>query len=647
MTADAKPRAPQLPDELQAWLTQGWLRGTDGALAALLAEEGGETDLTVLLLTALVSRQVGDGHTRLDLAALLDKPASLWPEPPKRSASEPAETQRSAATTPPEWLAHRSLDQLCAALADSAVVAVATETTEPPVDSESGNTPLVLVGHHLYLRRYWSNEQTIQSSLRHRLETPKTTVPGLGPLLDTLFPREDKNPDWQRVACALASRSPFTLITGGPGTGKTRTVLRLLALLQAQRLDTDPDEPLRIRLAAPTGKAAARLSESISGEIDALPLPESVRAAIPREVTTLHRLLSPRPGSRLFRHDRHNPLHADLVVVDEASMIDQELTARLLDALRPETRLVLLGDKDQLASVEAGAVLGELCEGADSGQYTAETVAWVSEHSGDNISAWQAGGTPLLQHIVKLRESRRFRGDGGIGAFAEAVRTGDFNKANALLDSDKPGIARLTLNASNAPALDQACAQGYRHYLEILHSTRPIGDDWEGTHGWAQAVLEALARFQVLAAVRQGPLGVGQLNRRIARQLKHDGWIERDHGWFEGRPVMVTRNDYESGLRNGDVGICLNTRLPGEAEPRLRVAFELPGYGIRLFLPSRLEAIESVFAMTVHKSQGSEFREVLVVLPQPGLSQSGRELLYTAVTRARERSVIAAPPLDK
>jgi DNA helicase/exodeoxyribonuclease V, alpha subunit (EC 3.1.11.5) len=247
----------------------------------------------------------------------------------------------------------------------------------------------VLVGHHLYLRRYWSNEQTIQSSLRHRLKTPKTTVPGLGLLLDTLFPREDKNPDWQRVACALASRSPFTLITGGPGTGKTRTVLRLLALLQAQRLDTDPDEPLRIRLAAPTGKAAARLSESISGEIDALPLPESVRAAIPREVTTLHRLLSPRPGSRLFRHDRHNPLHADLVVVDEASMIDQELTARLLDALRPETRLVLLGDKDQLASVEAGAVLGELCEGADSGQYTAETVAWVSEHSGDDISAWQ------------------------------------------------------------------------------------------------------------------------------------------------------------------------------------------------------------------------------------------------------------------
>ena len=644
MIAEAMLRAPRLPDELQAWLAQGWLRGTDGALAALLAEDGGETDLTVLLLSALVSRQVGDGHTRLDLAALLDNPASFWPEPPDLSVSEPVGAQRSGAMTPPQWLQQRSLEQLCASLEKSAVVEVVTDTADAAVDSELGDTPLVLAGHRLYLRRYWTNEQIIQRSLRQRLDTPVVTVPGLGPLLDTLFPREDKKPDWQRVACALASRSPFTLITGGPGTGKTRTVLRLLGLLQAQRLDTDPQAPLRIRLAAPTGKAAARLSESISGEIDALPLPEPVRAAIPREVSTLHRLLGPRPGSRRFRHDRHNPLHADLVVVDEASMIDQELTARLLDALRPETRLVLLGDKDQLASVEAGAVLGELCEGADAGHYTADTVAWVNENSGDDISAWQGNGTPLQQQIVKLRESRRFRGDGGIGAFAEAVRTGDFRQADALLDGDDPGIGRLALSASDAPALEQACARGYRHYLQTLRATRPAGDDWEATRVWARGVLQALAQYQVLAAVRQGPLGVVQLNPRIARQLKHEGLIERDHGWFEGRPVMVTRNDYELGLMNGDVGICLNTRLPGEAEPRLRVAFELPDPGIRLFLPSRLEAVESVFAMTVHKSQGSEFQEVLVVLPQPGLGQSGRELLYTAVTRARERSVIAAPP---
>ena len=643
MTADeAMLRAPRLPDELQAWLTQGWLRGTDGALAALLAEEGGETDLTVLLLAALVSRQVGEGHTRLDLATLLANPAAFWPEPPELTASVTLATE-SAALTPPQWLAGLSLERACAALAASPVVEAVAGTADAP--AESANTPLVLAGDRLYLRRYWTNEQIIQQSLQRRLTAPEAEVPGLGPRLDTLFPREGKNPDWQRVACALASRSPFTLITGGPGTGKTRTVLRLLGLLQAQRLDTDPDQPLRIRLAAPTGKAAARLSESISGEINALPLPESVRAAIPREVTTLHRLLGPRPGSRLFRHDRHNPLHADLVVVDEASMIDQELTARLLDALRPETRLVLVGDKDQLASVEAGAVLGELCEGADAGNYTADTVTWVSENSGDDISAWQANGTPLQQHIVKLRESRRFRGEGGIGAFAEAVRTGQFRQANALLDSEDPAIGRLQLTSSDAAALEQASAAGYRHYLETLRDTRPTGDDWETTRTWAQGVLKALTDYQVLAAVRQGPLGVVQLNRRIAHQLKTEGLIERDSGWFEGRPVMVTRNDYELGLMNGDVGICLKTRLPGESEPRLRVAFELPDHGIRLFLPSRLEAVESVFAMTVHKSQGSEFREVLVVLSQPALEQSGRELLYTAVTRARERSVIAHPPV--
>ena len=623
-------RAPALPDRLRQWLAEGWLRGIDAALAALIAEQGGEADETVLLFAALTSHAVGGGRTRLGLGEAIREPAALWSDPPA-----PVDGSQS----PVDWLAGLDLDTARARLAASdAVEAVDTHPARTRL-----TTPLVLDGQMLYLRRYWANGQIIEQALTERLQDEEAAIPALRERLDSLFPPQDRDPDWQRVACALATRSRFTLITGGPGTGKTRTVLRLLGLLQAQRMDADPQRPLRIRLAAPTGKAAARLGESISGEIDALPLPESVRDAIPRGVSTLHRLLGPRPGSRLFRHDRHNPLHADLVVVDEASMIDQELTARLLDALRPETRLVLLGDKDQLASVEAGAVLGELCAGTDAGNYTAATVAWVREMTGDDIAAWEGSGTPLQQHIVKLRESRRFSADSGIGAFAEAVRSGDQARAAALLDGADPDIQRLALAHAGDPAIETAATEGYRPYLDALRQSRPAGDDSDATSEWARTVLRAFTRFQVLSTLRHGPLGVLGLNERIAGQLRHEGLIDRASGWFEGRPVMITRNDYELGLMNGDVGICLSTRLPGEAEPRLRVAFELADHSVRLLLPSRLDAVESVFAMTVHKSQGSEFDRVLVVLPTAGPARTRPELLYTATTRAREAAVIAHP----
>ena len=619
-----------LPDRLRQWLAAGWLRGTDAALAALLVEQGGETDETVLVLTALTSHVVGNGHTRLELGEAIADPAALWSELP--IGADDIET-------PIDWLTGLDLATARARLTESASI----EVIDTQADEGELTTPLVLHGHTLYLRRYWANAQRIEQVLNERLQDEAMAIPDLRRRLDTLFPPEGRHPDWQRVACALATRSRFTLITGGPGTGKTRTVLRLLGLLQAQRMDTDPHRPLRIRLAAPTGKAAARLGESISGEIDALPLPESVRDAIPRGVSTLHRLLGPRPGSRQFRHDRHNPLHADLVVVDEASMIDQELTARLLDALRPETRLVLLGDKDQLASVEAGAVLGELCAGADAGNYTAATVAWVQERAGDDISGWQGPGTALQQHIVKLRESRRFTADSGIGAFAEAVRRDDHRRAEALLDGPDRDIRRLALAHAGDTAIETAASEGYRPYLDTLRQSRPAGDDGDATREWARTVLRAFGRFQVLATLRHGPFGVTGLNERIAGQLRHEGLIDRAGGWFEGRPVMITRNDYELGLMNGDVGICLSTRLPGENEPRLRVAFELADHSVRLLLPSRLDAVESVFAMTVHKSQGSEFDRVLVVLPTAGPARTRPELLYTAATRARQIAVIAHP----
>jgi exodeoxyribonuclease V alpha subunit len=620
---EALPNAPLLPARLRGWLEAGWLRATDVALAALLAEQGGERDETVLLLAAMASHRVGDGHVWLDLGSALADPGALWPE------------QRPAGgDTPPAWLAGLDGDAARARLARSAVV------SGPAADAA---TPLVFADDRLYLRRYWANQRLIDSALAARLGAPLRTLPELRDSLERLFPPNGEDrPDWQRVACALASRSRLTLITGGPGTGKTTTVVRLLGLLQERQLAAHPDQPLRIRLAAPTGKAAGRLGESIGRAVDALPLPEAVRRAIPREVSTLHRLLGPMPRSRLFRHHRHNPLHADLVVVDEASMIDQELTARLLDALRPETPLILLGDKDQLAAVEAGAVLGALCAGAEQGRYSAETVDWVARATGDDLRAWQGEGSVLQQHLVMLRRSHRFSAGSGIGELAEAVCRGQFARVDALLAGSDPCVRRLVLNGPLDSRLEDEALRGYRAYLERLRAERPLGDGRAATEQWARQALRHFAAYQVLAVVRAGPLGVQGLNRRIAQRLCAAQLIERDQGWYEGRPVMVTRNDYELGLMNGDIGLCLNVRLANDDAARLRVAFELPDGSIRLLLPSRLEAVESVYAMTVHKSQGSEFDEVLLVRPESHAPLLSRELVYTAVTRARRAVTLTA-----
>lgn len=618
----ALPRHPELPAELARWTRDGWLRAVDAAFATFLLETAGETDTTVLAFAALVSQQVGEGHVCLHVEDAIRDPALLWADGRERGSGGPV-----------SWLRNLDPDAVRTQLAASPVI---------DTDPANGNAPLVLANGLLYLRRYWADEAGVAKAIDARLQSTHRTLPGLRESLDTLFPDTPaEGPDWQRIACAIASRSRLTLITGGPGTGKTTTVVRLLGLLQAKQLETDPERPLRIRLAAPTGKAAARLGESIGGAVESLPLPDTVRDAIPRDVSTLHRLLGPRPESRLFRHDRHNPLHADVVVVDEASMIDLELTARLLDALRPDTTLILIGDKDQLASVEAGAVLGELCRDADLGGYSQDTVDWVFEQTGQDISAWQTDGTALQQHTVMLRVSHRFSADSGIGALAEAIRLGNTERAQSLLEGPDDSIRQLTLRAPDDTRIEDAALNGYRGYLETIRQQRPKPGDRQALDQWAKAILQRFADFQVLAVVRDGPLGVHGLNQRIARRLHAEGLIDKDHGWFEGRPVMVTRNDYELGLMNGDIGICLQTALSTDDTPRLRVAFELPDRSIRLVLPSRLEAIDSVFAMTVHKSQGSEFGEVLLVLPETETPLVSRELVYTAVTRARESVSVA------
>lgn len=599
------------------------LRPLDVAFARFIAECDPAAEPSLLLLAALASRQLGDGHPCLDLHAL--------------------DTLAMEQAWPASWLT------------------LLAETPTPAsrllaqADGLPAEAPLVLDRHRLYLRRYWNYECRVAAGIAARLAEPTLPAAALQDELHRLFPATAETVQWPRVACALAARSAFSVITGGPGTGKTTTVVRLLGLLQTLHL-RQHSAPLRLRLAAPTGKAAARLNASIARQIALLDVEDHVRAAIPLEVETLHRLLGARPDTRRYTYDRRHPLHVDVLVIDEASMIDLEMMAAVLDALPPHARLILIGDKDQLASVEAGAVLGELGRHAEQGGYTAATAAWVRAATGDDLEAFvRTDARALDQRVAMLRSSHRFDAASDIGRLAAAVNAGDVTAVNRVLSTSSgdvvwmlPGAAPLSTWAidGRAASTEGDGAQGFRFYLEQMRRLRPApGADAAQYRHWAQAVLDAFNRFQVLCAVRQGPFGTEQLNRDIARALLAASQIDTDRGWYEGRPVMMTRNDYSLGLMNGDVGIALH--MPGpDGVLRLYVAFPLARDAstlrrhaddaqVRCVLPSRLGEVETVYAMTVHKSQGSEFEHTALVLPDDLSSALTRELLYTGITRAR------------
>ena len=694
------PRTPaQMLTLLDAWQTQGMLRYIDVALARFLAQEvlpGGEPDpeaagalALVLLGAALCSAQLGQGHACLDLQAVTADPAGI-PGLPVADALHGLDALRWQA-------ALRAWPQLvsCPAQAE---------------DACAGRfTPLVLAHGRLYLHRLWRCEQDVQHGILQRLGRDDAAVAGamdaqraaaaangadaiddaqtarLQQALDVLFPSAltagaqadtrapadaadnggrdtaaDQPADWQKIACVLASRQRFGLITGGPGTGKTTAVLRLLALLQWQALATH-GKPLRIGLAAPTGKAAARLSGSIAGAIGRLPLDgvpqgEVIRAAIPHAVSTLHRLLGSRPDSRHFRHDARNPLRLDVLVIDEASMIDLEMMAAVMHALPASARLILLGDKDQLASVEAGAILGELCARAQQGHYWPETAIWVSEVTREVVppALQDVAGTPLDQSICMLRHSHRFGADSGIGRLAAFVNAGDVQGVARLWREAGQGagqtgdIARYEVDASRRGLRELVIhgrgeqPVGYAHYLQVMRQHQPAPDADPATFDvWAQQVLQAHGRFQLLCALRQGHWGVDHLNRQIAVWLQGAGLLAASEGWYAGRPVMITHNDYELGLMNGDVGITLAG--PGG---RLRVVFLNDRGAVRWVLPSRLQAAGTVFAMTVHKAQGSEFDHAALAMPEALSPVLTRELVYTAITRARRFFTLVGPAAE-
>jgi exodeoxyribonuclease V alpha subunit len=555
----------------------------------------------------------------------------------------------------------------------------------------------VLRGRRLYLRRYWDYESRVVAQVqartavvdpvdealaRHWLDRLFDPLPGAAVPPGTDGIAQPVAPDWQKVACALALRGRLSVITGGPGTGKTYTAARLLALLFATA--SDPAR-LRVALAAPTGKAAARLKQAIDtalqglqqrvgAELDIAELARRVGAA-----RTLHALLGARPDTRRLRHDAAHPLEVDVLIVDEASMVHLEMMAALLDALPPGARVVLLGDKDQLASVEAGAVLGDLCHDAQSGRYRADTLRLIEALTGEVLPArcGDPAGPALAEHTVMLRKSQRF--GGVIGQLAEAVNRGDVRRATALFAAAGAGVGsfagettadavagtvaapRVALpgapaagwaqpmvwltQATPAAVLDLAArgrpgaGGGYRPYLDLLRH-RPA--EAEAQDDWVRAVMRAFDGFRVLCAVREGEWGVSGLNRAIELQLAAGQWLAPRGEWYVGRPVIVTRNDAGLGVFNGDIGITLPA-APGSAA--LRVWF-VDGEVVRSVSVGRLADVQTAFAMTVHKSQGSEFDHTVLVLPPQGGPVLSRELVYTGITRARSALTLVSARSD-
>ncbi|MFT0532348.1 exodeoxyribonuclease V subunit alpha [Castellaniella hirudinis] len=544
------------------------------------------------------------------------------------------------------------------------------------VGDGTGPEPLVLRGADLYLARYWRASQRIRQAIEYRLVSPTEALgqPELArQWLDRVFPpeTEDAALDWQKLACAVALRQRFSIMTGGPGTGKTTTVVRLLAVLQGLAQARGLDQGLRIRLAAPTGKAAARLNESIAGRLQSLAQPgdaplRAALACVPTRVVTLHRLLGSRPGTRRMAYHAERPLDLDVLVIDEASMMDVEMMDAVLAALPLSAQLILLGDKDQLASVEAGAVLGELCARAEAGHYTPDTCRQLRALSGQDLLAaagrpdrggvaaalarWpDPAGTPLDQAVVMLRRSRRFGAHSGIGRFAEAVNQGDVSRVRRLLAAGLPDLVCLVRGDDFLRQAGILANDGYPALFAALQAQRPAEDaaraDWDV---WAWGLLQRQVQFQVLCALRQGACGVEGLNRLIEAGLRARGVIPGLPGaWYPGQPVLVRRNQPGLGLANGDMGLVLPVPAPGRPAGRLRVAFAgaQPGQ-VRWVSPARLAAVETAYALTVHKSQGSEFDRVVLVLPdQPGPLMT-RELLYTGATRAR-RVLTLVQPADR
>jgi exodeoxyribonuclease V alpha subunit len=586
----------------------GVLASADVHVAARLAAIAGEQDDSVVLAAALAVRAPRLGHVHVDLASIRDTAAVDTDDPVDLSALPWPDVT--------EWLER---------VAASDLVAVGEA-------DDGGARPLRLVGSWLYLDRYWAEERGVAGELlaMSGVAAEGVSVEELAGGIARLFAGDPDRRQAMAAACAVLRR--LAVVAGGPGTGKTTTVARVVALLCEQAVRSGGRMPL-IALAAPTGKAAARLEEAVHAEAARLDVSETIREQLlSLQASTLHRLLGRRPGSNSrFRHDRNQRLPHDVVIVDETSMVSLSLMARLVEALRPQARLVLVGDPGQLASIEAGAVLGDIVGPAAermvigaSARHSLEAACGVAVDAVD-----PAPGVTIGDGIVVLDRGHRF--GGGIARLASAVRRGEADAVLGLLSDAPDDVLWIPTDVgldsidSLGPVRAGAVAAG-RAVFEASAA------------GEGLAALNALASFRILCAHRRGAYGVSTWTARV------EGWLEGEldgfstaDPWYVGRPLLVNENDYELRLYNGDTGVIVKSA--GEPD-RVSAAFERRGEIVE-YSPSRLSAIDTVYAMTIHKSQGSQFDTAAVLLPDPGSRILSRELLYTAVTRAQTRLIVA------
>ncbi len=599
-------RAQDATGLLLAFNAIGVLGAADVHVALRLGELGGEHDDAVLLAAALAVRAPRLGHVYVDLATIADTAAVETDEPVDLSS-----------------LPWPAVETWARGVAASPLVSVGDE-----VSGDAAGQPLRLVGHALYLDRYWREERRVAEDLLAFAGGSVVDVDAdvLRGGLARLF--AEQTDSRQCLAAASAVLRRLTVVAGGPGTGKTTTVARIVALLAEQAAAAGVAAPL-VALAAPTGKAAARLEEAVHGEAVELEVDEPIRAQLlALQASTLHRLLGWRPGSHSrFRHHRGQRLPHDVVIVDETSMVSLPLMARLVEAVRPDARLVLVGDPGQLASIEAGAVLGDIVGPASDGLVIgAAARALLADATGHSVVASDPPtGTTIGDGIVVLDRVHRY--GGGIARLAEAIRRGDADAVLEVLHDAPEGVTWIDVDVSGAAAADALAPVRDR----AVAAARAVTE--AARAGAGSEAIAALGSFRLLCAHRRGPEGVATWTARM------ETWLGGDLGsgdrWYVGRPLLVTQNDYELRLYNGDTGVVV------QASPdHVGAAFERRGEIVSVS-PSRLGAVDTVYAMTIHKSQGSQFRTAAVLLPAPASRILTRELLYTGATRARERLILA------
>jgi exodeoxyribonuclease V alpha subunit len=596
---------------LNEWVSNKQITSLNRAFALFLKQQNQHEHPLIILAGALVSYQLNQGDVYLDWRLLL----------------QADKTFNSIDLSHIQSIISQHNWQL--AIQHSKVISTG-----------EGNTPLVWDERHqrLYLRRYWQYQQTVDTLIAKRLKPIRQTLPPTTiAQLHQLFPASEIEPDWQKIACVVALRAKFCIITGGPGTGKTTTLTKLLVLLVSLFSDEN-NENLKpnILLAAPTGKAANRVSESINHALNQLVdlIPEAVNTLIPKKASTIHRLLGSRPNTRLYQKNKNNPLIADIVIIDESSMIDLEMMAALLDALPESAQLILLGDKDQLSSVEPGYVFGQLCANAQNLAYHNATLTWIKHFAPTKQPInLQNAGSEINQQTVMLQHSYRFNDNSGIGHLANSINKTQLHpiQFDTIIDFFNHyadlNLISTELDLKNYVTGTQIFAN-YTSYLAAINH-KPIHKTQFDR--WAYDVLKRFDLFRVLSPIREGEWGVSGLNQKIEQWL----FPRAQNLWYEGRPVIITQNDYTLGLMNGDIGMTLY-----DADQTLKVAFFDNNMqtvnGIRWFSTSRLSDVETAFALTVHKSQGSEFEHTLFVLPTPIMPILTKELMYTAITRAKK-----------